>query len=68
MNQNIDDYIALVAANSDLVFRRFLDVLGVIGILLIVLLNVARARARAKMTPEERAEHDEEVRRLEQEW
>jgi hypothetical protein len=68
MNQTIYDYIALVAANSDFVFRRLLDVLGVIGILLIVLLNVARARARAKMTPEERAALDEDVRRFEQEW
>ena len=44
--------------------------LGGIGtiILLILLLNVANARARASMTPEERAEHDDEVRRLEQEW
>jgi hypothetical protein len=56
MNQIIFDHIALVAANSDLVFRRLLDALGVIGILLIVLLYVMRARERAKMTPEERAE------------
>jgi hypothetical protein len=72
MNQTIYDHIALFATTSELVIRRLyfdaLVVLGVIGILLIVLLNVANARARAKMTPEERAEHDEDVKRLEQEW
>jgi hypothetical protein len=36
--------------------------------LLIVLLNAANVRARARMTPEQRAEHDEDVRRFEQEW
>jgi hypothetical protein len=55
MNQTIYDYIGLGAVIVTI-------------ILLIVLLNVATARARAKMTPEERAEHDEDVKRLEQEW
>jgi hypothetical protein len=45
-----------------------LGVVLAIIILLIVMLNVANARARAKMTPEERAEHDGEVSRFEQEW
>jgi hypothetical protein len=55
MNQTIYDYIGLGAV--------------IVAIVLLVgLLNVANARARAKMTPEERAEHDEEVSRLEQEW
>jgi hypothetical protein len=58
----------LDAGNCDLVLRRLLDAFGVVGILLIVVLNVARARTRARMTPEERAEHDEDVRRFEQEW
>jgi hypothetical protein len=51
MNQIIYDQIALVAANSDLVFRRLLDALGVIGILLIVLLNVMRAGAVRERGP-----------------
>jgi hypothetical protein len=55
MNQTIYDYIGLGAVIVTI-------------ILLVVLLNVATARARSKMTPEERAEHDEEVSRLEQEW
>ena len=45
-----------------------LIVTGVIAILLIVALNVVNAGARAKMTPQERAQHDEEVSRFEQEW
>jgi hypothetical protein len=65
---NLPDQIA----TSELVIRRLwldtLHVLGVMGILLIVLLNVMRAKARAKMTPEERAALDEDVRRFEQEW
>jgi hypothetical protein len=36
------------------------------AILLVVLLNVANSRARARMTPQERAEHDEDVSRFEQ--
>jgi hypothetical protein len=55
MNKTIYDHIGLGAAIVTI-------------ILLVVLLNVATARARAKMTPEERAEHDEDVKRLEQEW
>jgi hypothetical protein len=65
---NLSDQIA----TSELVIRRLSDdaliVIGVIAILFIVALNVANARARARMTPEERAEHDEEVSRFEQEW
>jgi hypothetical protein len=68
MNQIIYDHMALFAASSDLLFRHLLDALGVVGILLIVLLNVMRARTRAKMTPEERAALDEDVKRFEQEW
>jgi hypothetical protein len=55
MNQTIYDYIGLGAVIVAI-------------ILLVVLLNVATARARAKMTPEERAAHDEDVKHLEQEW
>jgi hypothetical protein len=55
MNQTIYDYIGF-------------GVVIVIIILLIVLLNAANARARARMTPEELAEHDDEMRRFEQEW
>jgi hypothetical protein len=55
MNQTIYDYIGLGAVIVAIV-------------VLIALLNVANARARARMTPEERAEHDEDVSRLEQEW
>jgi hypothetical protein len=55
MGQTIYDYIALGA------------VIGII-ILLIVLLNVANARARAKMTPEERAELDDAIRRNPGDW
>jgi hypothetical protein len=55
MGQTIYDYIALGA------------VIGII-ILLIALLNVATARARARMTPEERAEIDDAVRRNPADW
>ena len=55
MNQTFYDYIALGAVIAT-------------AILLVVLLNVANSRARARMTPQERAEHDKDVRRFEQEW
>jgi hypothetical protein len=48
MGQTIYDYIAFGAA------------IGII-ILLVVLLNVAAARARSKMTPEERAALDDSL-------
>ena len=55
MNQTIHDYIALGAV-------------VVAVILLLVFLNVATARARAKMTPEERAELDDAIRRNPGDW
>lgn len=55
MDQTIHDYIALGAV-------------VVAVILLLVFLNVAAARARAKMTPEERAELDDAIRRNPRDW
>jgi hypothetical protein len=54
-------------------YMNLYDCIGIAAVivaifLLVVLLNTANARARARMTPKERAELDKDVRRFEQEW